>query len=113
MGSRIAPLLAILTMNYLEQNFIFSDYCFIKPLVFLRYMDNILAIVKNKDEATHLFNFLNHINPDIQFEIELPNYDNRLNPLGFSGTCVPHLRFSLSVAQYRTYFLFKLIYYDD
>lgn len=80
MGSRIAPVLAILSLDYLERNTIFSNPP-VHITFYKRYVDDTLAIVNNLDEATTLTNYLNNQHPSIRFELELPTPENIINIL--------------------------------
>jgi len=80
MGSRIAPTLAILTLDYIEHQTIYADTRF-NSLFYRRYVDDTLIIADNIEQAQQLLNFMNSSHSSIKFELELPNKDGELNIL--------------------------------
>lgn len=61
--------------------------------LYKRYVDDIFALFKNKDDALQFYNKMNNTHKHIQFEIELPTEENALSLLDFtikinkSGEC--------------------------
>ena len=69
MGSPLAPVLANVFMGHNEANWI-KDFNGIKPLFYKRYVDDILAVFNNQDEASNFFNHINQQHPNIKFTME-------------------------------------------
>ena len=68
MGSPIAPLMADICMNWLvEKCTSFKS----KPVVFLRYVDDIFCIFDNKNTLNHFYNDINAVHPNLKFSVEL------------------------------------------
>jgi BarA-like signal transduction histidine kinase len=66
MGTKMAPCFASLFMDKLQKDFI--DSCYIKPLIWLRFLDDILFNWNHSEE--YLFQFidrLNNYNDNIKF----------------------------------------------
>ena len=78
MGSPLGPVLANIFMGHHEAKWI-ADYNQAKPTFYKRFMDDILCIFKNQNEATEFLNYLNERHPNIKFTDEKEN----LNKLPF------------------------------
>ena len=59
MGSRLSGILAILAMDRYEQLFIYRN---LEPqlTIYVRYVDNIVTVVTNSDEAYRTLTYLNY-----------------------------------------------------
>ena len=68
MGSPLTPILANFAMDMLESQF--SKSSVTNPLVYLRYVDDVFAVFRNKDEAIQFLAFLNSLHPSLSFTIE-------------------------------------------
>ncbi|CAF3775583.1 unnamed protein product [Rotaria socialis] len=76
MGSPLAPILAHLYMNELEENII--NFTGKKPCVFYRYVDDIFMIFHGTQREIELFvKFMNNIEPKIKFTLEIQK-ENKL-----------------------------------
>jgi hypothetical protein len=75
MGNRLAPILAILYMDRIENQAIYSDQSI---SFYYRYIDDCITPASSPNEAFMIQNVLNSQDPSIQFEIELPNEDGFL-----------------------------------
>ena len=71
MGNRIAPILAIVFMNKIESIAINP-----KPILYLRYIDDILLITKNEEEINHYYDAINNMHNSIRLTIEKPVHDS-------------------------------------
>ena len=81
MGSSISPILAITYMHFIEQKALSKLN---SHLIYSRYVDDCLIILKNKEEAIKCLEVFNSINKNIVFEIEFPDDNNSLNFLDFN-----------------------------
>ena len=78
MGSKISPILAILTMNHLESSMLFRRTLGDPPL-FHRYIDDCVTTTTDDDAAFQSrLNALNTIHPTIKFEAAFPEEDGFL-----------------------------------
>ena len=73
MGNNLSPMLAIIYMDYFEEKIIRQSNN--KISVWLRYMDDIFFVTKQKQEE--LLNLANTIDNNIKFTLELP-VDNKI-----------------------------------
>jgi hypothetical protein len=80
MGSRMAPILAILTLDRLEKQYVFGN-TLLSPILYLRYVDDIFILCKSREEASALQVHLNSIHGSIKFELEQPDVENKLSLL--------------------------------
>ena len=78
MGNRLAPKLAILYMDRIENQAIYSDLS-LSISIYYRFIDNCITPASNYEEAVFIQNKLNSQDPAICFEIELPD-DNGFLP---------------------------------
>ena len=78
MGNRLAPILAILYMDRIENQAIYSDLS-LSISIYYRYIDDCITPASNYEEAVFIQNKLNSQDPAIRFEIELPD-DNGFLP---------------------------------
>ena len=76
MGSRIAPVLAIIVLDKLENMHIYNNP-YTNLQVYKRYIDDIFTIMPNTQSEVVL-NYLNNIHPTLKFEMELPKDDGFL-----------------------------------
>ena len=83
MGSSISGILAILFMDTLERRALLS---FPSTGLYARYVDDIFAMVENKEAANELQATMNHQHNSIKFELEHPDDDNTLRLLDFGIT---------------------------
>ena len=77
MGNRLAPILAILYMDRIENQEIYSDLS-LSVSLYYRYIDDCITPASNPEEAVFIQNKLNSQDPAIRFEIELPDVDGFL-----------------------------------
>ena len=77
MGNRLAPILAILYMDRIENQAIYSDHL-LSISIYYRYIDDCITPVDNPSEAVMIQHHLNSHDPAIQLEIELPDEDGFL-----------------------------------
>jgi len=70
MGSHFSPTVAILYMNYFEDTFFRCNH---KPLLWLRYIDDVFGIWDINQDFTIFLNNLNQHNDSIHFTGVLPN----------------------------------------
>ena len=82
MGGSTSGILAILYMNKLET----ATLNTIQTGLYKRYVDDILILTTNRDEAEKIFQTMNTVNKHIKFEIEHPDESNTLSLLDFSIT---------------------------
>lgn len=80
MGSSTSSVLAIIYMNKLES----IALNLTQIGLYKRYVDDILLLTVNKEEAENIFAIMNSINQNITFEIEHPDENNTLSLLDFS-----------------------------
>ena len=69
MWSSLRSVLVDLFMGHHKVNWI-ADYNKGKPTFYKRFMDDILCILRNKNEATEFLNYLNERHPNIKFTDE-------------------------------------------
>ena len=71
MGSPLSPILANLCMEFIEKNFIASLPDNIKPIIWVRYVDDVFVIYKEDETAFNEFiNAVNGFLPTIKFTVE-------------------------------------------
>ena len=71
MGSPLSPILANLCMEFLERNHVNSLPNHIKPIFWVRYVDDIFVIYNHDDTCFNLFlNSINNFIPTIKFTVE-------------------------------------------
>ena len=71
MGSPLSPLLANLCMEFIEKEILDNCPPEIKPVTWLRYVDDIFLIYKETDECfMEFFRYVNSLIPSIQFTVE-------------------------------------------
>ena len=77
MGNRLAPILAILYMDRIENQAIYADTSLsTKP--YHRYIDDCITTAQDNNEARSIQEILNAQDPSIKFEIELPDEEGYL-----------------------------------
>ena len=69
MASPLAPVLANNFKCFYESKWL-NEYNLNKPKFYLRYVDDILAALDNKQDLLNFFNFLNNRHPNNEFTIE-------------------------------------------
>ena len=84
MGSPISPVLANLFMEYVESELLPNVRN--KPVLWIRYVDDIFALIKNESDHEDLLNNLNSLSSTIKFTCELQNN----NKLAFLDCLVTH-----------------------
>jgi len=72
MGSSLGPTMAAFALDIIERKFNTT------PLFYTRYVDDVFAIFRNKDEAEQFLLHINSFHPSLQFTIE-HSVDNELN----------------------------------
>ena len=77
MGNRLAPILAVLYMDRIENQAIYSDLS-LSISIYYRYIDDCTTPASSYEEAVFIQNKLNSQDPAIRFEIELPDDDGFL-----------------------------------
>ena len=85
MGSRIAPIIAIMFMNRLECSAVYT-HCPVDLTFYRRYVDDTLCLVNSIDDAKSMLNHLNSLHHSVKFELELPNTDNTISLLDVTIT---------------------------
>jgi hypothetical protein len=75
MGSSISGILAILFMDTIEKRALFS---FRRTGLYVRYVDDICALVENREDAEELHTVMNAQHPKLRFELEHPDADGCL-----------------------------------
>ena len=71
MGSPLSPILANLCMEFIENDILDNCPPQIKPVIWLRYVDDIFLIFKESEEHfNEFFRYVNNIVPSIQFTVE-------------------------------------------
>lgn len=85
MGNAMSGILAILFMDTLEKQTLrnLTDINLLMAL-YKRYVDDSLALAKNRQEAEAIHSALNAAHPAINFEIELPTDNNSISLLDFT-----------------------------
>ena len=69
MGSPLSPVLANLFMEFVESNLLPNIPN--RPVLWLRYVDDVFALIENDTDHNALLNDLNSLSPTIQFTCEL------------------------------------------
>ena len=69
MGSRLAPVLANIFMDFYESKWL-NEYNLNKPKFYLRCVDDILAAFGKEQDSSNFLNFLSKRHPNIKFTIE-------------------------------------------
>ena len=71
MGSPLSPIIANLCMEFLERDYILSLPTDIKPLFWVRYVDDIFIIYQHDDDTLNQFlHTVNNFLPTIKFTVE-------------------------------------------
>ena len=70
MGSPLGPTLANFFLAHYEKKFM-SENLESKPLLYLRYVDDIFCVFKDKENIQKFLNFLNNIHPNLKFTFEV------------------------------------------
>ena len=69
MGSPLAPKLANLFLGYHERDWL-RDYTGIGPQYYRRYVDDVIAVFNNENEACSFLDYLNNRHANIEFTME-------------------------------------------
>ena len=69
MASPLAPVLANIFKCFYESQWL-NEYNLNKPKFYLRYVDDVLAALDNKQDLLNFLNFLNNRHPNNKFTIE-------------------------------------------
>ena len=80
MGSRVAPVIAILVLDRIERATIYNQQHF-SVYLFKRYVDDCFVLLNKKDDPQLLLQLFNNAHSTIKFELEQPADDNSLNIL--------------------------------
>ena len=72
MGNNISGILAIVFMARMESQTIDN----LSIGLYKRYVDDVIILTNNREEADHISKIMNRINKCIQFETEYPNQSN-------------------------------------
>ena len=72
MGSPLAPVLANLYLGHHEQKWL-KDYKGVSPVFYKRYVDDVIALFNNPEEAELFLGYLNQQNNSIKFTMEEEN----------------------------------------
>ena len=87
MGSPLSPILANLCMEFVENEILNNCEPTLKPVIWLRYVDDIFIIFKGtQEDFDRFFRYVNSILPSIKFTVE---YENE-NKLSFLDVLVYH-----------------------
>ena len=70
MGNRVSGTLATLAMYKFERMLVYQE---LLPLVYVRYVDDVGTVVKNRQEAENTLEYFNRKHPTIKFKMELPS----------------------------------------
>lgn len=92
MGSPLSPIFSNIFMELIEVHFILPNpIC--QQMIWLRYVDDIFAIIPKENNTTQIFNFINNIHPKIKFTIETP-IDNKIPFLDILITWTTHTHYT-------------------
>ena len=69
MGSPLAPILANLFLDFLEEKWI-TGYSGTGPMLYRRYVDDIFAVFNSENEAVLFFEYINSKHKNIKFTME-------------------------------------------
>ena len=78
MGNRLSGTLAIICMDRFERSYVYCGELRPKPVIYVRYVDDIGTVVDNTADAHALLCYLNSKHKTIQFEMEVPDVDGFL-----------------------------------
>ena len=78
MGSKTSPLLANIMMGFLETEFIESEINKNNILLYNRYVDDSILVIK-KSEITRIFHYFNNQDPSLKFTIERESENSGIN----------------------------------
>ena len=71
MGSSLGPLLANIYMAHLEEEFLLKNNHIFSPTFYCRYVDDTFCLFKTNDHVQKFLEFINSIDPAIQFDSEV------------------------------------------
>ena len=86
MGSPLAPVLANIFMGINEDKWI-NNYDKTKPVFYRRYVDDILAVFDNEQQANDFFEYINKQHPNLKFTMEI----NTNNQIPFLDTHITNI----------------------
>ena len=95
MGSPLAPVLANIFMGINEDKWI-DNFDGNKPVFYRRYVDDILAVFDNEQDATKFFNHLNNQHKNIKFTMET----NLNNQMPFLDTLITNINDNIITKTY-------------
>ena len=96
MGSPLAPLLANLYLGHHEQNWL-KNYNGVSPVFYKRYVDDVIALFANREEAKLFLEYLNEQNDSIAFTMEEENNQK----LAFLDVLIDHSEDKIKTSVYR------------
>ena len=79
MGSSLSPVLANIFMEHFEQQLLDDIPTDVKPVLWLRYVDDVFCLYKDMSKFDDFLNILNGVNPAIQFTYELSRVERTVN----------------------------------
>ena len=82
MGNSVSGILAMAYMSKIEGQIVNS----LNIGLYKRYVDDILILTTNREEAEAIFNVMNNCDPNIKFELEHPDSANSISLLDFCVT---------------------------
>ena len=97
MGSPLAPVLSNIFMSHQEKKWLEDCPVDIKPLKYLRYVDDTFLIFNDRQNPNDFLNYLNHKHPNIKLTIE--NETN--NTLPFLDVFIQRKEFTFETSVYR------------
>ena len=80
MGNRLSGTLAILVMDKFERMFVYQELS-PTPRIYVRYVDDVGTVVRDREQANNMLEYLNSKHPTIKFEMELPSEDDGFLPI--------------------------------
>ena len=80
MGKRLSGTLAILVMDKFERMFVYQELS-PTPRIYVRYLDDVGTVVRDREQANNMLEYLNSKHPTIKFEMELPSEDDGFLPI--------------------------------
>ena len=73
MGGSLGPLLANIYMAHLEEEYFLKNTLEFSPSFYSRYVDDTFCLMKEESHVNSFLEFINNINSQIQFDVELEN----------------------------------------
>jgi len=72
MGSPLGSTLAKFFLGSMEENLFSDKHLDTKPEIYLRYIDDVLAVFKDQDSCSKFYKILNLQHPNIRFTVKKP-----------------------------------------